>query len=99
MKNSSGIYKLIEFIAKDKCKGKSVDIVPCEWIIYDNETGNLKTVFMSPPYTTEKAELLHSLVKSRAHPPKSWPFYEINIVGDASKFFQNFSLLFIQLLI
>jgi len=87
MKKSSGVYKLIEFIAKDRCKDRSVDIVPCEWIIYDNETGNLKTIFMPPPYTSETAELLYSLVKSRAEPPKSWPFYEINILGDASKNF------------
>ncbi|XP_071653190.1 uncharacterized protein [Temnothorax longispinosus] len=83
---SSRIYKLIEFISKDRCKGRSVDVVPCEWIVYDNEAGNLKTVFMPPPYTTETAELLHSLVKSRAEPPKSWPFYQINIVGDAKTY-------------
>lgn len=71
MENSSGIYKLIQFVAKDRHKGRSVDIVPCEWIIYDNQAGNLKTVFMPPPYTTETADLLHSLVKSRAEPPKS----------------------------
>lgn len=90
MAGSSAIYKLIQFIAKDKSKGKSVDVVPCEWIVYDNVTGNLKTIFMPPPYTTETAELLHALVKSRATPPQSWPFYEVNIVGDASKFLQNF---------
>jgi len=45
---------------------------------------------MPPPYTSETAELLYSLVKSRAEPPKSWPFYEINILGDASKFLLNF---------
>lgn len=90
MEKSNGIYKLIEFIAKDKCKGRSVDIVPCEWIVYDNATGNLKTVFMPPPYTTKTAELLYSLVKNKAEPSKSWPLYEINIVGEASKFLLSF---------
>ncbi|XP_011875530.1 PREDICTED: uncharacterized protein LOC105566265 [Vollenhovia emeryi] len=86
MEKTNGIYKLIEFIAKDKCKGRSVDVVPCEWIVYDNATGNLKTVFMPPPYVDETVELLHSLVKSRAEPPKLWPSYDINIVGDAKTY-------------
>ncbi|XP_018373559.1 PREDICTED: uncharacterized protein LOC108767920 [Trachymyrmex cornetzi] len=42
-----------------------MDVVPCEWIVYDNVIGNLNTIFMPPPYTTETAELLHALVKKR----------------------------------
>lgn len=85
MEKSSGIYKLIEF-ATDRCKGRSVDIVPSKWITYDLEGGHLKTIFMPPPYTTETAEILHSLVKSRVVPPKSWTSYDVKILGDASKF-------------
>jgi len=70
MKMSSGVYKLIEFIAKDRCKDRSVDVVPCEWIIYDNETGNLKTIFIYH-HIHLRAELLYSLVKNKAEPLKS----------------------------
>lgn len=89
MEKSNGIYKIIEFQSKARCKDRSVDVVPCDWIVYDNETGNLKTVFIPPPYTTETTELLYSLIKSRAESPK-WPFYEIIILGDASKFLLSF---------
>lgn len=63
MEKSNGIYKLIES-ATDRCKGRSVDVVPSKWITYDLQAGNLKTIFMPPPYTTETAEILHSLVQS-----------------------------------
>ncbi|XP_011699451.1 PREDICTED: uncharacterized protein LOC105461293 [Wasmannia auropunctata] len=54
--------------------------------MYDNTSGKLKTIFMPPPYTTETVELLYSLVKSRAEPSKSWPSYEIKILGDAKTY-------------
>lgn len=42
-------FQIIEFVARGGQKLKSIDIVPSNWIFYDQKKGKLVTKFTSPP--------------------------------------------------
>ncbi|XP_071578633.1 uncharacterized protein [Temnothorax nylanderi] len=75
-------YRLVEF-EKTKNKVKSVDIVPNEWIIWDEEKDDLMCYFMPPPYSKEKLIKLRNLIKTCQRPDYSWPKYVVQSRGKA----------------
>lgn len=70
----------------DSALTREIDIVPEKWIHWDNKKRKLLVKFMPPPYANEDIDVIHDFVKSKSDAPESWPMYNINVVGQASKF-------------
>ncbi|XP_011699738.1 PREDICTED: uncharacterized protein LOC105457027 [Wasmannia auropunctata] len=77
-------FKIVKFIKRGR-KGskKEIDIVPAEWIHWDNKTKRLKVPFLPTPYTNEDIKELHKIVKSECEAPESWPLYNVDIIGES----------------
>ncbi|TGZ34414.1 Uncharacterized protein DBV15_12920, partial [Temnothorax longispinosus] len=80
-------FKIVRFVKRGR-KGltKEIDIVPSAWIDWDEKTKRLKVPFLPPPYTKKNINELHDMVKQESEVPDSWPFYNIDIVGQAKTF-------------
>lgn len=76
-------FKLVEFIDYGD-DTKSIDIVPTEWITYDDETHDLFTKFI-PDNSKQNLVELKNRVKAETFPLKSWPRFRIAVKGYAGK--------------
>lgn len=73
----------MEFIDHANSTTKSVDIVPTDWIEYDEET-HLFTKFI-PDNSKQNLIELKNRVKAEKSPLKSWPRFRITVKGYAGK--------------
>jgi len=87
-------FKLISFINENGL----MDIVPNNWISFDNHAGVLVCKFKPPPYTKGDYQLIKTSVKSQLMPPEEWMEYPIEIRGEASKFINTFLLIFHEII-
>jgi len=78
-------YQIIEFSEETAPGQKSIDIVPFDWISFDEEANCLITKFMPPPYNEETTGILHSLVRYCLPALNTWPKFPIKLRGQASK--------------
>lgn len=62
-----------------------IDIIPKDWIFYDDKEQSCKTPYPSPPYNDQCCQLLHARVKKRLPPLSNWPTWTVSIKGSGSK--------------
>lgn len=62
---------------------KSIYCIPNKWVIFDEDTGEFKTPFLSPPYTQKKCQRFHHIVKTKQEPDPTWLKYRFIITGHA----------------
>lgn len=62
-----------------------IDIVPAEWIYYDNNAKTCKTPCPNPPYDEQSCKIIHARVKNSLAPLSNWPDWSVNIKGSVSK--------------
>lgn len=79
-------YKLVEFLDYENAT-KSIDIVPTNWITYDEETHDLFTPFI-PDNSKENLSELKNRVKTERSPLKSWPKFRVAVKGYADTYNQ-----------
>lgn len=78
------VYQLVEFVSRKK--QKFIDVVPTDWVSYDDSINKIVSKFMPPPYDAENNQLLHDLIQKRGPAPADWPTYYIKIRGQASEY-------------
>lgn len=80
-------FQIVEFISRGpKNKRRQTDIVPLLWITYDKKRGHYLTKFMPPPYTEDKSNFFHHLVKTKSPPLEEWSDYHVDFVGEGKTY-------------
>lgn len=79
-------FQIVEFISRGPKGRRQADIVPLTWITHDKKRGHYRTKFMPLPYTEDKSNFFHHLVKTKSPPLEDWPDYHINFVGEGSMY-------------
>ena len=59
------------------------DVIPSDWIFYNQKHSCCMTKYPDPPYTSKLKKKLADLVKSNGLCDSSWPAWQVNIVGGA----------------
>ncbi|XP_071653387.1 uncharacterized protein [Temnothorax longispinosus] len=80
-------FIMVEFTnySKDN-ETADIDVVPSEWIYYDEKENTCKTPYPDPPYNEYMCKLLHTRVKNLLPPLSSWPNWPIIIKGSAKDY-------------
>lgn len=82
-------YQLIKFNDEPEDDDNTlvnIDRVPCHWVRYSIEHGEIVAKFPPPPYTKQKQTLLEKLIKTEGTPPPSWPEYPVQLIGHAGMY-------------
>lgn len=76
-------FMIVHFTESVNNEEKCIDCVPSMWVFLDKKKCQIMTKFMPPPYTVQKCNTLHKLVKDKENAPDKWPSYPVQILGHA----------------
>lgn len=79
-------FTVVRFTHRGRRKAvEEIDIVNSDWLRLDAKRGTCLTKYIDCIDSQKDITLLHTLVKSLAPAPESWPNFPVEIVGRAGE--------------